>query len=43
MDIQDLRYFLAVSREENITRAAEAAHISQPALSRRLMEGNSYW
>ncbi len=38
MDIQDLRYFLAVSREENITRAAEAAHISQPALSRRLMD-----
>ena len=38
MDIRDLRYFLAVAREENITRAAENLHIAQPSLSKQLME-----
>ena len=38
MDIQILRNFLAVTREENITRAAESLHISQPSLSKQLME-----
>lgn len=38
MDIRVLKYFLAVAREENITRAAESLHISQPSLSRQLME-----
>lgn len=38
MDIRVLRYFLAVAREENITRAAEMLHIAQPTLSKQLME-----
>ena len=38
MDIRLLRYFLAVAREENITRAAETLHIAQPSLSKQLME-----
>lgn len=36
MEIRVLEYFLAVAREQNITAAAEALHISQPALSRQL-------
>lgn len=38
MDIRVLRYFLAVAREENITRAAESLHIAQPSLSKQLMD-----
>lgn len=38
MEIHELRYFLAVAREENITRAAESLHIAQPSLSKQLME-----
>ena len=38
MDIRVLRYFLAVAREENITRAAESLHITQPSLSKQLMD-----
>ncbi len=38
MEIRTLRYFMAVANEENITRAAEYLHVSQPTLSRRLME-----
>ncbi len=38
MDIRLMRYFLAVAREENITRAAETLHIAQPSLSKQLME-----
>ncbi len=31
-----MKYFLTVAREENITRAAEMLHITQPTLSRQL-------
>ena len=37
MDIRVLQYFLAVVREENITKAAQLLHITQPTLSRQLM------
>lgn len=38
MDIKILQYFLAVAREENITRAAEFLHMTQPPLSRQLKD-----
>lgn len=38
MDIRVLRYFLAVVREESISGAAEALHLTQPTLSRQLMD-----
>lgn len=38
MEIRLLKYFLAVAREENITAAAESLHITQPTLSKQLME-----
>lgn len=38
MDIRVLQYFLAVAREESITKAAETLHMTQPPLSRQLKE-----
>lgn len=38
MDIRTLQYFLAVAREQNITRAAETLYIGQPALSKQLSD-----
>ena len=36
MEIRVLRYFLEIAREENMTRAAEHLHISQPSLSKEI-------
>lgn len=38
MEIRVLRYFLAVVREESITKAADVLHITQPTLSRQLAQ-----
>ena len=38
MDIRVLQYFLAVAREQTISGAAEALHMTQPPLSKQLME-----
>lgn len=38
MELRVLKYFLAVAREENITRAAALLHLTQPTLSRQLMQ-----
>ena len=38
MEFRVLKYFLAVSREESISRAAEYLHLSQPTLSRQPMQ-----
>lgn len=38
MELRVLRYFLAVVREETISGAAEALHVTQPTLSRQMME-----
>ncbi|HIU26266.1 MAG TPA: LysR family transcriptional regulator [Candidatus Copromorpha excrementigallinarum] len=38
MDLRVLRYFLAVVREESISGAADFLHITQPTLSRQIME-----
>lgn len=38
MELRVLKYFLTVAREENITRAAQELHITQPTLSRQMMQ-----
>lgn len=38
MELRVLKYFLIVAREENITKAASLLHLTQPTLSRQLMQ-----
>ncbi len=38
MEIRVLKYFLMVAREENITKAANLLHLTQPTLSRQLIQ-----
>lgn len=38
VELRTLSYFLTVAREENITKAAALLHITQPTLSRQLMQ-----
>lgn len=38
MEFRVLQYFLAVTREQSISRAAESLHLSQPTLSRQLRD-----
>ena len=38
MELRTLRYFLAVAQEENITKAADILHVTQPTLSRQMMD-----
>lgn len=38
MELRVLNYFLAIAREENITKASQTLHVSQPALSRQMMQ-----
>ncbi len=38
MELRTLRYFLAAAQEENITRAADILHVTQPTLSRQMMD-----
>lgn len=38
MELRVLRYFLAIAREENITKASYALNITQPTLSRQIQQ-----
>ena len=38
MELRLLEYFLTVVREENISRAAEVLHVTQPTLSRQMKD-----
>ena len=38
MELRTLRYFLAAAQEENMTRASEILHVTQPTLSRQIMD-----
>lgn len=38
MELRVLQYFLAVVREENLSRAADVLHVTQPTLSRQMSQ-----
>ena len=38
MEMQQVRYFLALARTLNFTRAAEQSNVSQPALTRAIQQ-----
>ena len=38
MELRTIHYFLIVANEGNITKAANRIHITQPTLSRKLMQ-----
>lgn len=38
MELRVLRYFLMVAQEESISAAANRLHVTQPTLSRQLIE-----
>lgn len=38
MDLRVLRYFLAICQEGNMSRAADALHVTQPTLSRQISD-----
>ncbi len=38
MEMQQVRYFLALSKTLNFTRAAEECHVTQPALTRSIKQ-----
>ena len=38
MELRVLKYFLMIAQEENITRAAQRLNVTQPTLSRQLMQ-----
>lgn len=38
MELRVLKYFLAIAREENFTKAAQQLHVTQPTLSRQIAD-----
>ena len=38
MEIRVLRYFLEIARENNMSRAAETLHVSQPTLAKQMKD-----
>lgn len=38
MELRVLKYFIAVAREENMTRAADILHVTQPTLSKQIKD-----
>ena len=38
MELRVLKYFITIANEQNISRAAQIIHITQPTLSRQIIE-----